>query len=430
MTGVERKREIIINFVYYAIIFALFYLFCKYALWLFLPVVIAFITAMLLQRPVNAIAGKTPIKKGFASVICVLLLLLIIVALFVGIGVSAANYLKDFAAYLTNLFEDTESLLLRLENWSINLVRKLPSAISTILAKNIREIFDGISASLSGDTEKAAAEAVGGAASVLNFDFSWIKTPLTSVLSTAKQIPSMITSFLITLISSCFLTADFDTFKTFIKNQLSEKRRKDISRAKSLLRNSFSKMVKAYAMIILITFSEMLIGLTVLKLIGVYKSSYIFIIAALTAVVDILPVLGTGTIIIPWAVYSLFKGEIGMAVGLVVIYIAISVIRQVIEPKLVAGQLGLPPFVTIIGMFVGLKLFGFLGMFIMPIMIIMVKLLNDEGIIHLWKTGKEVRKAEAEGEDISAGAAEEKTEAEDTKENEPEEEAGNEKSKK
>ncbi|MDD6021821.1 MAG: sporulation integral membrane protein YtvI [Oscillospiraceae bacterium] len=419
MTGVERKREIIINFVYYAIIFALFYLFCKYALWLFLPVVIAFITAMLLQRPVNAIAGKTPIKKGLASVICVLLLLLIIVALFVGIGVSAANYLKDFAAYLTNLFEDTESLLLRLENWSINLVRKLPSAISTILAKNIREIFDGISASLSGDTEKAAAEAVGGAASVLNFDFSWIKTPLTSVLSTAKQIPSMITSFLITLISSCFLTADFDTFKTFIKNQLSEKRRKDISRAKSLLRNSFSKMVKAYAMIILITFSEMLIGLTVLKLIGVYKSSYIFIIAALTAVVDILPVLGTGTIIIPWAVYSLFKGEIGMAVGLVVIYIAISVIRQVIEPKLVAGQLGLPPFVTIIGMFVGLKLFGFLGMFIMPIMIIMVKLLNDEGIIHLWKTGKEVRKAEAaEGKPTSAGDAEEKTEAEDAKERE------------
>lgn len=421
MTGVERKREMIINFAYYAIILAIFYLFCKYALWLFLPIVIAFITALLLQRPVNAIARKTPIKKGPASVICVMLLLLIAVALIVGIGVSAANYLRDFIAYLGTLFEDTDDLILQLENWSINLVRKLPSAVSTILTKNIRELFEGISASLSGEAQQAAqaaktaTDAAAGAAGSFSFDFSWIKTPLTSVISTAKQIPSMLTSFLITLIASCFLTADFDTFKNFVKNQLSEKRRKDISRARSLLRNTFSKMLRAYALIILITFVEMSIGLTALKLIGVYKSSYIIIIAAITAIVDILPVLGTGTVIIPWAAYSLFKGEIGMAVGLIVIYIAISVIRQVIEPKLVAGQLGLPPFVTIIGMFVGLKLFGFLGMFIMPIMIIMIKLLNDEGILHIWKTGEESQKTAEEAE-APSGESDGSKESEENKE--------------
>ncbi len=389
MTSVERKRETIINIVYYAMILALFYCFCKYALWLFLPIVIAFAVALLLQKPVNAIAKKTPIKKGVASVICVLLLLVVAVALIVGIGVSAANYLKDFFTYLGTLFEDTEHLLLQLENWSISVVGKLPDAISSILSKNIRELFDSFSAALTVDD---AAQAVGGTAQAIdsqnafNFDFSWIKTPLVSVISTAKQIPSMITSFLITLVASCFLTADFDTFKTFIKKQLSEKRVKDISRAKTLLKTTFAKMLKAYALIILITFSEMVIGLTALKLIGIYKSSYIIIISALIAIVDILPVLGTGTVIIPWAIYSLFKGDIGMAIGLIVIYVAISVIRQVIEPKLVAGQLGLPPFVTIIGMFVGLKLFGVLGMFLMPIMIIMIKLLNDEGIIHLWKS--------------------------------------------
>lgn len=393
MANVERKRETIINIVYYAIILALFYYFCKYALWLFLPIFIAFVVALLLQRPVNSIAKKTPIKKGVASVICVLLLLFVIVALIVGIGVSAANYLKDFITYLGTLFENTEHLLIQLEDWTINIVRRLPDAVSNILTKNVRELFDGFSAALAGDanssqTVDSTAQAI-QSANAFSFDFSWIKTPLTSVISTAKQIPSMLTSFLITLIASCFLTADFDTFKSFIKNQLSDKRIKDIRRARTLLRTTFSKMLKAYALIILITFSEMLIGLTALKLIGVYKSSYILIISALIAVVDILPVFGTGTVIIPWAIYSLFKGEIGMAIGLVVIYIAISVIRQVIEPKLVAGQLGLPPFVTIIGMFVGLKLFGFLGMFIMPIMIIMIKLLNDEGIIHLWKTGKE-----------------------------------------
>lgn len=388
MTGVERKREMIINFAYYAIILVLFYLFCKYALWLFLPIVIAFVVALLLQKPVNAISKKTHLQKGLVSAVSVILLVVVIAALIVGIGVSLANYLKDFFTYLGTLFEDTDSLLLQLEDWSLNVVGKLPNAISSMLTKNIRELFDSLALALSDEaqTAKDAVDAAGIGS--LSFDLSWIKTPLTSVISTAKQIPTILTSFLITLIASCFLTADFDTFKTFVKNQLSEKSLSNFRRARTLLSGTFSKMLRAYALIILITFSEMLVGLTALKLIGVYKSKYIVIIAALTAIVDILPVFGTGTVIIPWAIYCLFKGEIGMAIGLVVIYIAISVIRQVIEPKLVAGQLGLPPFVTIIGMFVGLKLFGVLGMFIMPVMIIMIKLLNDEGIIRLWKTGK------------------------------------------
>lgn len=392
MTGVEKKRETIINIIYYALLLALFYLLCKYALWLFLPIVIAFVVALLLQKPVNAIARKTPVKKGVASVVCVLLLLFIAVALIVGIGVSAASYLKDFIAYLGTLLEDTDTLLIQLEDWCLDVVRKLPQAASTILTKNIREIFASITTALTDEATMDKASQAAQAAGGFNFDFSWIRTPLTSVISTAKQIPSMITSFLITLIASCFLTADFDTFKNFIKLQLSDKRVEDIRKARTLLGTTFKKMAKAYIIIILITFSEMLVGLAALKLIGVYKSSYIVIIAALTAIVDILPVFGTGTVIFPWALYSLFKGEIGMAIGLVVIYVAISVIRQVIEPKLVAGQLGLPPFVTIIGMFVGLKLFGVLGMFIMPIMIIMVKLLNDEGIIHLWKTAEQKQK--------------------------------------
>lgn len=406
MTGIERKREMIINFAYYAIILALFYMFCKYALWLFLPIVIAFITALLLQKPVNAISKKTHIQKGIVSAVSVILLVVVVAALVVGIGISLVNYLKDFFAYLGALFEDTDTLLLQLEDWCLNVSGKLPDAISTILSKNIRELFDSLTLALSDSaqtvqgTTQSAVQATQDAVQnsqlleSFSFDLSWIKTPLTSVISTAKQIPSILTSFLITLIAACFLTADFDTFKNFIKNQLSDKNLENIRRARTLLSTTFSKMLRAYALIILVTFSEMLIGLTALKLLGIYKSKYIVIIAALTAIVDILPVFGTGTVLFPWAVYCLFKGEIGMAIGLVVIYVAISVIRQIIEPKLVAGQLGLPPFVTIIGMFVGLKLFGVLGMFIMPVMIIMIKLLNDEGIIHLWKSGSSKRQAE------------------------------------
>ena len=128
---------------------------------------------------------------------------------------------------------------------------------------------------------------------------------------------------------------------------------------------------------------------------GVYDSGYIFVIAILTAIIDIVPVLGTGTVLIPWAVISLLNGNYPMAIGLIVMYACITVIRQIIEPKLVAAQLGIPAFLTIVSMFIGSQIFGVLGIFILPITIVMLKLLNDEGIIHIFHyTDKEEKAVE------------------------------------
>ena len=81
-------------------------------------------------------------------------------------------------------------------------------------------------------------------------------------------------------------------------------------------------------------------------------------------------------------------GDIGRGIGLLVIYVIITVLRQYIEPKLVAGQLGLPPIATLIGMYLGLKIFGVMGMFILPLTITILKVLNDDGVIHLWHTSR------------------------------------------
>ena len=125
----------------------------------------------------------------------------------------------------------------------------------------------------------------------------------------------------------------------------------------------------------------MFVGLSFLKLLGVYKSGYIAIIALVTCVVDIVPVLGTGTVLIPWAIYSLLTGEIGLTIGLAVIYAVITVLRQIVEPKLVANQVGLPAIVTIMAMFIGAKAFGTFGIIILPLTVITLKLMYDEGII-------------------------------------------------
>ena len=92
--------------------------------------------------------------------------------------------------------------------------------------------------------------------------------------------------------------------------------------------------------------------------------------------------------IFPWSLYSFITGSIPLGVGLIIMYAIILVVRQVIEPKLVAGQVGVSPIVTIIAMYVGTKLFGVLGFFVLPFTVVIVNRLNEEGVIHLYKVKK------------------------------------------
>ena len=144
------------------------------------------------------------------------------------------------------------------------------------------------------------------------------------------------------------------------------------------------KWFKSYATIIFITFCEVAIGLNILKLIGVYDGGYLVAISIVTAVVDILPVLGTGTVMIPWAVINFFTGNVGLGIGLLILYAIITVIRQILEPRLVAMNVGIHPVLTLMGMYLGVQLFGVIGIFLLPITFVLLKALNDEGIVHLW----------------------------------------------
>ena len=118
-------------------------------------------------------------------------------------------------------------------------------------------------------------------------------------------------------ISCVFMTADYDSIKKMLLSMCSKAKGDKLVYSKRTVSKGVSKLVKAYATLMLITFTEMFVGLYFLKLIGVYKGGYIAIIAFVTCIVDIIPVLGTGTIILPWAVYNLLTGKIGLGIALV-----------------------------------------------------------------------------------------------------------------
>ena len=122
----------------------------------------------------------------------------------------------------------------------------------------------------------------------------------------------------------------------------------------------------------LITFFEIFVGLSIL---GV---NYSLLIAILIAVVDILPILGTGTILIPWALFSFVSGNVGLASGLLILYGVVLIIRQLVEPKIVGGSIGLHPLATLAAVYIGIRFVGFTGIFIGPIVALCIKGFSEE----------------------------------------------------
>lgn len=385
MTSTEKKKKFIINIVYTVILVALFYLFFKFAFGTILPILCAVVAAMILQKPVNFICKKTPLKRGLVSALAVLFGFAVVISGLVFLLIWVGSEFKGFFQYVMIQFEDIPALVHKVEGYIANAIGFLPEKLETTVMEFVSEKLASIT-----------APTVTPDDSSMSIDLSMLSTPLMGIWNTAKQIPTTLVSIVVAIVACCFMTADFASVKRLVLGFFQPDTRTKIVRAKRLLFPSLGKMAKAYGIIITITFCELSLGLFLLKLMGIYDSGYIFVIAILTAIIDIVPVLGTGTVLIPWAVVSLLNANYPMAIGLIIIYACITVIRQIIEPKLVAAQLGIPAFLTIVSMFIGSQIFGVIGIFILPITIVMLKLLNDEGIIHIFHySDNEEVKAEA-----------------------------------
>ncbi len=398
--NVELRRKRIINIVYFAIFIAIAFLIIKYCFWIFFPFLFAFLVAVIVQRPANFFERKIKIRKGLTTTVLVIVLYAVLAGLIIFLGVQLVDGVKSLAEFVRNKISDMPTLIDNVKAWAVNASSALPDSIEPRVVSSLERWFNVIH-------DKSASEIakyiVDSTSVTENFSISSLSTPLSGVWDTAKQIPSVFVAVLVTIISSCFMAADYDWIVNFIKRQMPEKYDGKLSKSKHIVFKSIGKLIRSYVIIILITFTELFIGLNILKLVGLYKDGDVVIIALIIALLDILPVLGTGTFMVPWAIYSLITGKIGLGIGLLVVYAVITVVRQVIEPKIVGGTVGLPSFVTLMAMYIGSQMFGFLGIFILPISVIIIKLLNDEGIIHLWKPSERAEVSEP-------AAAEEKSE--------------------
>ncbi|MBQ8000948.1 MAG: sporulation integral membrane protein YtvI [Ruminococcus sp.] len=325
------------------------------AVWV-LPFIIGLLVAIILQKPVAYLTEKTKVGRGFWSCLLVLVVLCALFAIVGLLGWALYEEAPGFAKWLTGMVPEIRNTFNSVSAWFSGITNMLPagagSALESAPANIIGAVVSGVTGLVTMVAEKVITDG-----------------------------PGLLISCIFSVVASCYITKDYRKIVNFILSQLSDKNAKIVVSIKQLFVTNILKMLRGYIIIMFITYIELFIALTILKV------DYAAILAALIAVLDILPVVGTGTVLLPWFVISLLMGNVWLGVGVLITYIAITVIRNIIEPRIIGQQVGLPPIVTLIAMYVGLKVFeSVIGMMLLPIIVIIIVKLQESGIIHIWNT--------------------------------------------
>ncbi len=376
-TKVEARRNFLINLLFLAAVLALIYVFFKYLFWFTAPFVLTFLMAIMLQSPIRKLDKKFGKKyHTLWSILFIVLVIVIILIPLIFIISALISKISDFAKLVMEKLSDIPTFLTTLENDILNLGKILPDSVYKTFSDTVTDTFSKLISDFDLNS--------------VGINFNSVKNGLTSgisgVYSIVKNVPSAAIGIVIGVIAWIFFTKDYNKIVHFIQLQLPKDKKNILFEIKQIFSKTVLKMFRAYGIIMAITFGELFLGFSLLSLLGIMKNPYYVWIAAGTAIFDILPIAGSGGVLIPWALFSLIMGNFPQAIGLIVIYVIVLVIRQYIEPKIVGDTLGVHPLITLMGLYFGLKLFGFLGMFIVPICVMTLKAFNDAGRIHLWKT--------------------------------------------
>ena len=206
----------------------------------------------------------------------------------------------------------------------------------------------------------------------------------TSILTKfASGVPSFVVKVIISIVATYFFALDYDNIRRALASRLSESLYQKWTATFRSLRTTITQYLRAYSLIFLITFAELTLGLLCA---GV---RHFALIALGIAVFDILPILGSSMIMLPWSIITLLRGNYQQGIILFIVYLVVVIVRQFIEPKIVGERVGLHPLITLVTMYVGLKLFGGLGLFALPICCAVLQQLELAGVTHLFPVRRE-----------------------------------------
>lgn len=271
-----------------------------------------------------------------------------------GWGISAAS---DFAGQVPALMGELAQRMDRAENRAMEWISAAPPEVADAMAlalDNLGRTLYGLPALLS----------------------QWA---LDLVRRVAQQSPDALLFAVTAGIGAYFFSAAFPRVLAFLAAQIPESVKQRMEGLGKDLRGSFGGWLRAQLILMGITFFELLLAFLLLGIPGSLG------LAALTAVIDALPVFGTGIVLAPWALYCLLLGSVGRGIGLLVTWAAVSLLRSALEARLLGSQIGLDPLASLMALYVGWRVCGVWGMLAFPILLVTAQQLNNKGVVRLWR---------------------------------------------
>ncbi|WP_027089648.1 AI-2E family transporter [Thomasclavelia saccharogumia] len=184
---------------------------------------------------------------------------------------------------------------------------------------------------------------------------------ITGLVTVIMKIPSILFDLIFMIITSLFILLDYQRIDNLVIQRYPM-----VSLVINMIKDVLSNMFKAYFIIMIVTFVELWTGFMIIKL------DNCIMLACIIAIFDFMPVLGIDMIMIPWIIINALTNRISMALGLLVIYMIIVITKNILEPKLIAKNLGVSPLVSLIGMYLGMKILGITGLIIVPTILMII----------------------------------------------------------
>lgn len=307
----------------------------------FMPFVLAFLIAWALNRPIRYINRKTGISRKPLAFIALVLIFGLLVFVLTRVVMAIASEVMALANNWESIYNSLLKYLNMFEEWVGTLSPSTGAQLEQAIASFGQWLSEMINVILSN-----AGQYIGGASSVI------------------RRIPNFFVALVVFLMASYFMTSDYPTVRFALAKGLPETLRGFLSGIRSIFSAAFGGYVKAEFLLSIGVFVILLVGFLLMG------QNYAVLLAVALAVLDFIPIVGAGTVLVPWVAIDLINQRYQHALFLLIIWGIIMVYRRVGEPKVLGDQVGLHPIVSLFAIFLGMKLGGILGMIFGPVLVL------------------------------------------------------------
>lgn len=356
----------ILRFLFLIVVIFLSFILLFYTAKITYPFIIAFGIAFLMNPLVNFFEMRWKLSRMLSVLLTMLLILLVFAGLITIIVIEAINGVE----YLVEIVPSNFQMLVQyLEEFFVNNILPFYNQLLTM--------FDNLDPS----QQNTIVDNIESMGSQITEGFkNGVQAFATGLSLILVSLPNFATGLIISILATFFISKDWYKLKERFTKITPEKALKSGGSVYTELRKALFGFIKAQFTLISITAVIVLIGLLILRI------EYAITIALIIGLVDLLPYLGTGLIFIPWIFYNFFTENYFLTIGISILYAIVLVQRQVMEPKVLSSNIGLDPLPTLMALFIGFKLFGFFGLILGPVLLVLGKALYNAGVFHeAWK---------------------------------------------